>query len=108
MNTYDKAMIKDFLTQLAGELHMEVLAFDGKTAAVKVLEATNRLRFKHNTALLPIADDVEFVGDSLDKDAERAAARETAKKQRVAQVQSAVAIIKMLDELDFVGTAKTE
>jgi hypothetical protein len=110
MNGYNKNMIKEFLMQLAGELQMEVLGFDGKTAAVKVIEVTNRLRFKNGTTLLPIAEDVEFLGGSLDndKDAERVAARETAKKQRAAQVQSVVAIIKMLDELEFVGTAKAE
>ena len=110
MNTYNKTMIKDFLMQLAGELRMEVLGFEGKTAAVKVLEVTNRLRFKYGTTLLPIADDVEFFSSSQDndKDAERVAARETAKKQRAAQVKCVVAIIKMLDELEFVGTAKAE
>jgi triacylglycerol lipase len=52
--------------QLAGEMQMEALAFDGKTATVKVLEVANRLRFKYGTTLLPIADDVEFCGGGLD------------------------------------------
>jgi len=110
MNGYKKEMIKEFLMQLAGELQVEALAFDGKSATVKVLEVTSRLRAKYGTSLLPVAGDVDFLGGNLDNDgdAERVAARETAKKHRAAQVQSVVAIFKMIDELDFVGNGKTE